>query len=268
MLREIVSIDEDLCNGCGRCVPHCEEGAIRIVRGKARIVADTLCDGLGACLGHCPLGAIRIERREAKPFDEAAVHHHRALLLSATVPPGVRGAPPRSKRKPSTDDRHNGCSGTRPARFDAAAHSRSVQDGDRKGAPASELTHWPVQLRLVPPTAPFLQGSPLLVAADCVPIAFADFHRELLRDRALVIACPKLDDTRGYVEKLAAMIRENETPAITVARMEVPCCSGIVQAVIAARELAGRDVAIEEVVIGIRGAVVTRRFHDATVSAS
>jgi NAD-dependent dihydropyrimidine dehydrogenase PreA subunit len=267
MLRDIVSIDEDLCNGCGRCVPHCEEGAIRIVRGKARIVADTLCDGLGACLGHCPLGAIRIERREATPFDEAAVHRHQALLSSSTVQFSAPCGPPMARSIGNEPSEGTGCPGARPTPFGNSA-PRSIQTGAGKGTTASELTHWPVQLRLVPPMAPFLQERPLLVAADCVPVAFADFHRELLHDRALVIACPKLDDTRGYVEKLAAMIRENDTPAITVARMEVPCCTGIVQAVIAARELAGRDVAVEEVVIGIRGAVVARRFHDATVSAS
>jgi Fe-S-cluster-containing hydrogenase component 2 len=210
MIRTLVSIDEDLCNGCGECVPACEEGAIQIVRGKARLLSDSLCDGLGACLGHCPQGAIEIESREAAPFDEEAVRRHLADL-------------------------------------EPSASSESA------------LTHWPVQLKLLPATAPVLRGAHLLVAADCVPVAYAGFHSELLRGRAVVIGCPKLDDLEGYVEKLAEVIRCNDLAGLTVAHMEVPCCTGILRAVLEARRLAGADLPVEDLTISIHGQLIERR---------
>jgi ferredoxin len=234
VIREIVSIDAEVCDGCGLCVPACHEGALRIVDGKARLVSERLCDGLGACLGHCPRGAIRVEQREAAAFDASQV----------AAPPG----PPFAA-----------CPGSRPMQFkpQPAATGRPTSP---VGAPrASELTHWPVQLRLLAPTAPALQNARLLVVADCVPVAYADFHTDFLRGRAVVIACPKLDDTRGYVEKLAAMIAHNQLREITVVHMEVPCCTGILHAIVQARELAGADLAIEDVVIGINGLIVARR---------
>lgn len=212
MLREMVTIDEELCDGCGQRIPACHEGALRIIDGKARLVSDRLCDGLGACLGHCPRGAIRIERREAVEFDLHA------------APPGepvVVASPPASE--------------------------------------TSALRQWPVQLHLVSPMAPFLRGARLLVAADCVPVAYAGFHSELLRDHALVIACPKLDDTQGYVEKLVEMIRHNDLAELTVVHMEVPCCTGILRAVLAARQAAGSSLSVNDVTIGTRGQVLARR---------
>jgi len=274
MIRDIVSIDEDVCDGCGRCVPSCAEEAIRIVAGKARLVSDRLCDGLGACLGHCPRGAIRIERREADTFDEAAVGRHRMSASAVSRDPARRPGAGRERHVPVVFPEHQGCPG---ARLDSWATAPAGALGSRPGddqrrptddGAASDLRQWPVQLRLVPPTAPFLYRAPLLVAADCVPVAFPDFHRALLRGQALVIACPKLDDRRGYVEKLAAMIQENETPAITVARMEVPCCGGILQMVLEARDLAERNVPVEEVVIGIRGSAIARRRHDVEAASS
>jgi NAD-dependent dihydropyrimidine dehydrogenase PreA subunit len=210
MIRAVVSIDERLCNGCGECVPACEEGAIQVVDGKARLVSDRLCDGLGACLGQCPQGAIGIERREAEPFDEEAA-------------------------RPS------------PAGVDATASH------------ISQLTHWPVQLRLLPASAPVLRGAHLLVAADCVPVAYAGFHSELLRGRVVVIGCPKLDDLRGSVEKLAEMIRRNAPASLSVAHMEVPCCTGIVRAVLEARRLAASDLPVEDLTIGIQGQLIGRQ---------
>jgi Fe-S-cluster-containing hydrogenase component 2 len=210
MIRTVVSIDEELCNGCGECVPACEEGAIRIVHGKARLLSDSLCDGLGACLGHCPQGAIEIESREAAPFDEEAVTRNLA---------GLETTAPR----------------------------------------ASELTHWPVQLKLLPATAPVLREAHLLMAADCVPVAYAGFHSELLRDKAVVIGCPKLDDLSGYVEKLAEIIRHNDLASLTVAHMEVPCCTGILRAVLEARRLAGSDLPVDDLTISIHGQLIERR---------
>lgn len=210
MIRTVVSIDERLCNGCGECVPACEEGAIRIIDGKARLLSDRLCDGLGACLGHCPQGAIQIERREAAPFDEAAVR-------------------------------------------------RNLTEVDATARQISQLTHWPVQLRLLPATAPALRGAQLLVAADCVPVAYAGFHSELLRGRVVAIGCPKLDDLRGYVEKLAEVIRRNHLAGLSVAHMEVPCCTGILRAVLEARRLAASDLPVDDVTIGIHGQLIGRQ---------
>jgi len=228
MLREVVSIDEALCDGCGLCVPACHEGALRIIDGKARLVADRLCDGLGACLGHCPRGAIRVERRETEAFDETAVPAPRVM-------------------------EHGGCPGSRFAQFDRTPAAAAPQPS------ASELTHWPVQLRLLSPGAPVLRGARLLVAADCVPVAYAGFHADFLRGHAVVIACPKLDDTSGYVEKLAAVIAHSDLQEITVAHMEVPCCTGILHAVLEARQLAGCAVPVNEVVVSVQGQIMGRR---------
>ena len=264
MIRELVSIDEDLCNGCGECVPSCAEGAIQIVNGKARLMSDVLCDGLGACLGHCPQGAISIERRDGAAFDEAVVQEH--LAASAVGGNGAGGANGRGDAKPGPnnpiDHAHGGCPSSRfnqLLRRPGTASAEPKAGCDAQGPPSeSELSHWPIQLRLLPPTAPGLQHTPLLVSADCVPFAYPDFHSKMLRDHALVIACPKLDDPRGYVEKLAEMFRHNDPPEITVARMEVPCCGGILRMVIEAREEAGIDVPVNDVVVGVGGQVIAK----------
>jgi Pyruvate/2-oxoacid:ferredoxin oxidoreductase delta subunit len=254
MIREIVTIDETKCDGCGLCVPACHEGAIRIVDGKAQLVADRLCDGLGACLGHCPRDAITIERREADDFDEAAV--------AAANPAPCGDLPqvtPASGAAP-----HGGCPGSRLMQFAGRA---AAADDAAVGAPASELTHWPVQLQLLPPQAPVLRGARLLIAADCVPVAYAGFHQQLLRGRAVLIGCPKFDDLPGYVQKLTEIIRLNGLREIVVARMEVPCCMGIAQAVHTARAQAGVDVPVREVVIGTDGEVRGERTTHLTTAA-
>jgi NAD-dependent dihydropyrimidine dehydrogenase PreA subunit len=250
MIREMVYIDEEKCDGCGECVPACQEGAIQVINGKARLIADNLCDGLGACLGHCPQDAIRIERREADAYDEAAVAAH---LRSQGQAPAASASP--SPAPPS------GCPSARfiqlgdPAPRPSAA---AAEPGSRESAP-SVLGQWPVQLRLLPPQAPMLRGADLLLSADCVPYALADFHPQLLSGRALAVACPKLDDPTGYVEKLAEMIRGNDLQRITVARMEVPCCGGILMMAVRARQLAGTSVPIRDIVISTRGEVIADR---------
>lgn len=231
MKRAIVVIDEDKCNGCGACIPSCAEGALQIVDGKARLLADRYCDGLGACLGECPEGAISIQEREAEAFDEAAVATH----LASTG---------------QLHQAHTGCPGqttqvlTRPAGLGEPGHAMHLQP---------ELAQWPIQLALVSPRAPYFDGANLLVAADCVPFAFPDLHRQYLRDRALVIACPKLDDTSHYVSKLAEIVKANRVRSVTVLHMEVPCCFGLAQMVNAATR--GTGVTIRDVVIGIDGTV-------------
>ena len=246
MLREIVKIDEDLCDGCGLCVPSCAEGALKIVDGKARLTSDQLCDGLGACLGECPQGAIKIERREADAFDEAAVQ-------------AATGSKPSEAHRVSMPQAeaalpHGGCLGSRLRQFGKAA--TPMPDPGSGDEPASELSHWPIQLGLLPPNAPVLREASLLIAADCVPVAYANFHGKLLRGRVVLIGCPKFDDVEGYTQKLTAIIQTNNLREIVVARMQVPCCMGIVAAVVEARRQAGIDVAIREVVIGVQGELV------------
>lgn len=256
MIREIVKIDEEKCDGCGLCVPACHEGAIKIIDGKARLVSDRLCDGLGACLGHCPNGAITVQRRDADAFDEALVAANTEAICTAEH---VRPASPATAA-------HSGCPGSRTMQFLRSANPQNSAV-DQDAANESALTHWPVQLNLLPPHAPVLQGARLLIAADCVPVAYGDFHRKLLRGRAVLIGCPKFDDVSAYVEKLATIIRLNDLMEIAVARMEVPCCTGLVTAVLEARRRAGVSVRVRETVISTRGDVLSEREVPAEVAA-
>ena len=247
MLREIVSIDEERCNGCGLCIPACQEGAIQLIDGKARLVAENLCDGLGACLGHCPQDAIRVERREAEVFDESAVEQH---LAEQAADPAPVEAPPGASA---------GCPSGRFARLGEQHADEPVAGAEDDGESASELRQWPVQLRLLPPTAPMLRGARLLLAADCVPVAYGDFHRRMLRGRALAIACPKLDDPTGYIEKLVEIIRANNLTEVEVVHMEVPCCRGLLRMAAEARRRSGRDVPLIDTVVSVEGQVLSRR---------
>jgi len=231
VLRKIIKIDEDLCNGCGQCVPSCAEGAIRIIDGKARLVADKYCDGLGACLGECPMGALSFEEREAEEFDEHAE---------------VAGC----SDQPSAP-MHGGCPGSRMLDF------RSEESTSRTDFPKleSELRQWPVKLNLVNPAAPYLQGADVVLAADCSAFAYASFHPDFLRGKALVIGCPKFDDIESYANKLTAMIDSSNIKSLTVVHMEVPCCSGLLWVARKAISDAQRDIPIEDITISLRGQV-------------
>lgn len=242
--RPMVKIDETKCNGCGLCIPNCAEGAIQIIDGKARLMADHLCDGLGACLGHCPVDAITVEEREADPFDETAVHAH----LAQSAEPAPRPAAHHSGQNHAM----GGCPGSRMLQFNRETASEKCVSALPQEMP-SELTQWPVQLTLVPPTAPYFKNADLLVAADCVAYAYANFHQKLLRGKALVIACPKLDDSEAYVEKMTEIIRHSDLKSITIAHMEVPCCSGLSRIVKMARAKAGKDVPIYDLTVGVEG---------------
>jgi NAD-dependent dihydropyrimidine dehydrogenase PreA subunit len=245
--RRIIRIDEDKCDGCGLCVPACAEGAIRVIDGKARLASDRFCDGLGACLGLCPRGALTIEEREGEPFDAHAVATH--LSRPAIHPASGSGCPSAGLLDLSTP----AGDAEQPA---AAPHAAS-------GA----LRHWPVQLHLLPAKAPFLRGADLLICAPCVPVAMPDFHARLLAGRVVALACPKLDDQTGYLEKLSAMFAEMAPRSVTVARMHVPCCGGLLQLVRRARDSSCFTVPIADVVVGHDGCI-TGMSSDAQPSAA
>ncbi len=250
-VREMVVIDEEKCDGCGLCVPSCAEGAIQMIDGKAKLVADNLCDGLGACLGDCPQGAITIEKREADEFDEDAVEKRLKEIGREPVPHQPASAPAPAGGCPSTRiQSFGGCPSTQ-----VKAVSPEASASNSAGQRPSELRQWPVQLHLVPPTAPFLQGADVLMAADCVPFAYADFHKDMLKDKALLIACPKLDDGQAYIEKLSQMFTNGGIKSVTVAIMEVPCCSGLTAIVKQALAKSGADIPLEIVTVGVAGEI-------------
>jgi NAD-dependent dihydropyrimidine dehydrogenase PreA subunit len=248
MLRKIVQIDAEKCNGCGLCVPSCAEGAITIINGKAVLAADNLCDGLGACLGECPMDAIRVIEREADEFDEAAVDQHlKSLGKSAshdTPHHGQHAAPAPHHHG------HGGCPGSRAMTLTPTAQPTASGEA---GVRQSHLGQWPVQLHLVPTSAPYFQDADLLIAADCVPFAYADFHKDFLAGKALVIGCPKLDDNNFYLQKLTELFRVSSIRSITVVRMEVPCCGGIVMAARQALAASGKEIPLQEITVSITG---------------
>ena len=238
MIRNVIRIEEDKCDGCGICATACMEGAIAIVDGKARLVSETYCDGLGGCIGECPRGAITIEARDAAAFDEKAVAQ-------------------RSRPSPVPDVLPCGCPGTHVQAIAATPAVHACCDAP-VAEPVSCLGNWPVQLRLVPPTAPFLQGADLVVCADCVPFAVPDFHSRYLAGRVVLVGCPKLDDLASDQKKLTAILGVARPRRVTVLRMEVPCCAGIAQAVLAARDEAIPGLPVEVHTIGIRGGIDCR----------
>jgi len=253
-VRQIIEIDEELCDGCGDCVGACAEGAIQLIDGKARLVRDSYCDGLGACIGDCHVGAINIIEREADGFDEEAVAVHLTEIGRAHEP-AEQASPmiqPLNVMNPSLSGGGGGCPGSRAQTLQPAP----VMAKGELPPSTSQLRHWPIQLHLVPPTAPFFQGSDVLLAADCVPFAVPDFHQRYLAEHSLAIACPKLDANQEiYLEKLVAMIDGAQVESIHVMVMEVPCCSGLVRLVDEARKRASRQIPIRCTVIGTDGGV-------------
>ena len=242
VMRKIVEIDEERCDGCGVCIPSCAEGALQIIDGKARLVSEIYCDGLGACLGQCPNDAIRIVERTADEFDHEAVASH----LNSSQQKHRGGELPMAC----------GCPSSHVETFAPRTPSRqaSVESSSR-----SALSHWPVQIRLVPPTAPFLKGADLLVAADCTPLAYANFHADFVRDKVVMVGCPKFDDRAFYVQKCADIFRAAGIKSLTVVVMEVPCCQGLPTIVEAAKDLAATPIPTERVVISTRGDVLDRK---------
>lgn len=276
--RDMIEIDEEKCNGCGDCVSACAEGALQIVNGKARLVRDDYCDGLGACLGECPTGALKIVKREAVPFDAAAVaaqmgqahtegghmdaqHGHH---LGHTHAPGpMAGTNARTEKEPAPLP--CGCPGTMQKEF-TRKPPQAATPGQAPVAGTdlpSALTHWPIQLKLANPEAPHFRNADLLIAADCVAASTGVFHTKLLPGKRLVMACPKLDDPEGYVEKLAALLAPGHAASVTLARMEVPCCGGLVHLVKEARKRVGRLIPIREIVLGLQGDILRETIHEA-----
>jgi ferredoxin len=231
--REIIKINEEKCNGCGLCVISCAEGALKIINGKAKLVSETYCDGLGACIGKCPEDALIIEERESEGFDEKAVEYHLSQQKN------VKQKSPYS------------CPSQTVTQFEKTNPNTVLPDGSIRLE--SELRHWPVQLTLVPPTAPFLKEANLLLVADCVPFAYADFHRDFVRDHTVLVACPKLDNFEAHLVKLNEILRVANPASLTVLHMEVPCCSGLVYMVKQALETSGKEIPFKDITIGIKG---------------
>ena len=250
--RKIVQIDEDKCDGCGLCIISCAEGALQIVDGKARLVSDKYCDSLGACLGECPQGAISIIEREGEPFDEEAVEKHLASQSAAT-PDKACGCPSAAVLQfEKNDTLPCGCPSSTVAQFKSAAKEESAT---ARGSQPSELAHWPVQLTLVPAKAPFLQGADVLLAADCTAFASGGFHRDFLRNHALLVACPKLDNYEAHQAKLTEILRQSDIRSLTVLRMEVPCCAGLTRMAMQAILSSNKDIPFKEVILTTRGGV-------------
>lgn len=236
--RKIIHIDEEKCDGCGICIPSCAEGAIQIINGKARLIGEKYCDGLGACMGTCPEDAIAIIEREADEFEQDAVEAHLDLQQSIGL---------------SEDSMPCGCPSTLIQDFSHGTPGPDVQKSMSPAGTPSALSHWPVQIRLVPPTAPFLKGADLLVAADCTPIAYADFHNDLLKGKVVLIGCPKFDDVRAYTEKFVRIFRDNHIRSLSAVVMEVPCCQGLPAMIQRAMTTAGKKIPMELLIISMNG---------------
>lgn len=245
--RKIIEIDEELCDGCGLCVPDCAEGSLVIVDGKAKMIADKLCDGLGACLGSCPTGALKIIEREAENFDEKAVENHLASQKKESVTPAPN---------PS------GCPSAKLQTF-APQTQPPCQSANKPvmaaGGGTSSLTHWPIQIRLIPPTASFLQGAELLVAADCCAVSAPNFQLDYLTGKIVMMGCPKFDDAESYVQRFTEIISACNLKSLTILIMEVPCCAAMNSIIKQAVERAGKTVPVEQITISTQGAELDRK---------
>jgi ferredoxin len=265
--RSIIKIDETKCNGCGKCIPNCPEGALQIIDGKVRLISDLFCDGLGACIGHCPEGAITIEEREAEPYDEKKTmenivkhgentikahlkhlkDHGETKLLNEAVEylneNNIKITMEETKMK---EDLPCGCPGTQLRELKPRNNQPSSEQ-------ESELRQWPIQLNLLPPSAPFFQDSDLLIAADCVGFANPNLQSQLIKGRSLAIGCPKLDDIEEYKEKIKGIIEMNNLNTITVAIMEVPCCYGLYSIVEEALNESGKRITLKQITVGVDG---------------
>ena len=251
--RKIIKIDEDLCNGCGNCIPACPEQALQIVETpdgpKARIVKEIYCDGLGACIGNCPTNALTLVEEEAEPYDEeATVARIKSMLEKHNIHQRERSA--KGQHAPTGSEGPHVCPGAAVVQWDEKKESTV-----RSPRASSELRQWPVQINLVPPTAPYLRNADIAVIADCVPFAYANLHEDFLKGRTVLVGCPKFDDAEAYIDKIAQIIQQARPKSIRVVRMEVPCCSGLTHIVAEARKRADSSIPFEEVIVGIKGEI-------------
>jgi NAD-dependent dihydropyrimidine dehydrogenase PreA subunit len=283
MKRKIICIDEMKCTGCGQCIPDCPEGALQLIDGKARLVSDLFCDGLGACMGTCPEGAITVIEREAGAYDERAVMENvvpqgpavitahlehllahgeqdlyrqaMAYLKEHEIPVPAHRAPACPPAPgPGAHPSFGGCPGSAARSIPRRSRAESPA---RSGTAGSELRQWPVQLALLSPQAPYFDNADLLIAADCVPFAYGDFHRDFLEGRIVIVFCPKLDaDINGYITKLADILAHHTIRSLTLVHMEVPCCSGVTYVVERALERSGKEIPVKEITISLEGQVL------------
>jgi ferredoxin len=260
--RKIIEIDRDKCDGCGLCTTACAEGALVLdEENKAKIAREIYCDGLGACLDVCPTGALKIVERESEEYDAKATYQHVLGTRGEEAAQHVHDAEKETQDACETEAQSDkpphfpmGCPGSRPREIQP--HSPPQETAQVSGR--SELSQWPIQLHLISPHAPYLDQSDLLIAADCTAFTLGSFHQDMLKGKKLIIACPKLDDTSPYIEKLAELLRHNTIYSLTVARMVVPCCSGLVHIVNEAVERSGTGIRFKEIVIGIDGQIISQ----------
>lgn len=244
-MRKIIEIDDELCDGCGECVLSCDERAIQIINGKAKVVKEMYCDGLGACLGECPQGALKLVEREAEEFDEKAVEEYLTQIARDET----------KQKTPAT--LACGCPSTTLETFKGTGGTcQSANIPSKINSKKSSLGHWPVQIRLIPPHAPFLKNADLLVAADCVPVAYPSFHADFLKNKAVMIGCPKFDDVADYMERFTEIFKTAGIKSVTVLIMEVPCCSGLPGMLKKAMADAGVEIPLKEIVISSRGEIL------------
>jgi len=308
-VRKIIEIDEDICNGCGNCIPNCPEGALQVIDGKARLISDLFCDGLGACIGECPIEAIKVVKREAEPYNETKVMENITRQGQNVIAAHLKhlkdhgetdlyneafgylknnnieiteDVEMNSRNSENEDRLPCGCPGSAVMDLRGEEPCEAVKSGvrvsDSISGPAlkdnskaaqiaellsqltakeSKLRQWPVQIMLVPSIAPYLKGADLLIAADCVPFAYAGFHEDFLENKALLIGCPKLDDSEFYMKKFTEIFRLNDIKSVTVVHMEVPCCFGMQSIVKQAIKDSGKDIPVKAVNIGIRGNIIS-----------
>lgn len=252
-VRQMIKIDEEKCNGCGLCVTGCAEGALQVVDGKAKLVSETYCDGLGACIGECPQDAITFESREADNFDEAATIDH-LMKSGRSVQAHLDHMAAHADGGGHEGHSHGHAGHVCPsAKTIDRTKDAACRESASTGEVPSELRQWPLKLYLVNPSASFFEDADLLLAADCVPFAFGGFHPEMLRGKTLVAGCPKFDDTELYLEKLTNILSLHNVKSITVAQMEVPCCSGMTRLAQAAVQASGKQVPVQTITIGLDG---------------
>jgi len=302
-VRKIIEIDEDLCNGCGNCIPNCPEGALQVIDGKARLISDLFCDGLGACIGECPIDAIRVVEREAEPYNETVVMANIVKAGTNTIIAHLKHLKDHGETKlyqeavdylknnnidnpldkvgqdkmESEEKLPCGCPSSRvmdlrgedKCEGEVSAGKTDISTTtDVKSAKIgqllkeltvreSKLSQWPVQIMLVPPAAPYLNGSDLLVAADCVPFAYPNFHEDMLEGKILLVGCPKLDDSEFYLKKFTDIFKQNDIKSVTVAHMEVPCCFGMMSIIKQAIEQSGKNIPVKDINVSIRGKVIS-----------